>query len=151
MIEVPSAAINIRSFLKQVDFVSVGTNDLIQYTLAVDRGNENVSSLYQPFHPAVLSLLASIGNAASDLKKEASICGEIASDPLFTELLVGFGYRTLSMNSPAIPHVKARVRQLAVKCAEKCVQRALEFNKSVEIRNFVEQRLHETPIAPVAL
>lgn len=142
MIEIPSSAINIEFFLQNVDFVSVGTNDLIQYTLAVDRGNESVSSLYQPFHPAILALLAKVGRTAEKMNKEASVCGEVAADPLYTELLVGFGYRHLSMSAPFIPHVKMRVRQLHIDKAKEIAQQALEFTSSNQIRRFVEQHLH---------
>ncbi|NIA29614.1 MAG: phosphoenolpyruvate--protein phosphotransferase [Actinobacteria bacterium] len=147
MIEIPSAAINIRSFLKIVDFVSVGTNDLVQYTLAVDRGNEQVSSLYQPFHPAILSLLEIIGRAGRELGKETSVCGEIAGDPLFTELLVGFGFRNLSMSAPFIPHVKLRVRQLYTDECKKSSQKVLKFSLSSEIRKYVEKQLEANHFA----
>jgi len=141
MIEIPSAAINIRSFLKIVDFASVGTNDLVQYTLAVDRGNEKVSSLYKPFHPAILSLLETIGRAGQELGKETSVCGEIAGDPLFTELLIGFGFRNLSMSAPFIPHVKLRVRQLYTDECRESSQKVLNFSLAAEIRKYVEKQL----------
>ncbi len=146
MIEIPSAAINIRSFLKIVDFVSVGTNDLVQYTLAVDRGNEKVSSLYQPFHPAILTLLEAIGRAGQEFGKETSVCGEIAGDPLFTELLIGFGFRNLSMSAPFIPHVKVRVRQLYTNECRKSSQKAREFVLASEIRKYVENQLRTNHI-----
>jgi len=148
MVEVPSVAINILQFLDQVDFISVGTNDLIQYTLAVDRGNETVSSLYQPFHPAVLSLLAHIGRSAKTKNIEASVCGEIAADPLFTELLIGFGFRNLSMSSPFIPHVKLRVRQVDTATSEMIAQKVLAYDLSDKIRRFVDKRLHSTNSFP---
>jgi len=142
MVEIPSTAINIDSFLNEVDFVSVGTNDLIQYTLAVDRGNEAVSSLYQPFHPAILSLLERIAREATRQGKEASVCGEVAADPLFTDVLIGFGYRNLSMSAHFIPHVKMRIRQIQVNQAEETAQKALQFKYTNEIRKFVERNLH---------
>ena len=144
MVEIPSTAINIHSFLKEVDFVSVGTNDLIQYTLAVDRGNEKVSAFYQPFHPSILTLLEKVGKTAQKMGKEASVCGEIAGDPLYTELLLGFGYRHLSMSTPFILGVKMRVKNINIKEAEKVAAQALKFSKCSDIRNFVERQIHKS-------
>jgi phosphotransferase system enzyme I (PtsI) len=147
MIEVPAAAINIHAFLKLVDFISVGTNDLIQYTLAVDRNNEDISYLYQPFDPAILQLLKTIGMAAQQAGKSAAVCGEIAGDPLFTELLVGFGFRELSMSPPFIPHVKMRVRSLTLKNAMQSVNTIENFSRSSGIRDYVENRVIKSSFA----
>ncbi|MBN1540550.1 phosphoenolpyruvate--protein phosphotransferase [candidate division KSB1 bacterium] len=143
MIEIPSAAIRIDSFLQEVDFVSVGTNDLIQYTLAVDRGNEVVSELYQPADPAVLHLLAQIGRAAHKAGKEASICGEMAGDPLYTELLLGLGFRRLSMSPAFIEPVKARIRHIDLADAEKFADRLLGCRFADEVQIMLERRIHD--------
>ncbi|WP_283120462.1 phosphoenolpyruvate--protein phosphotransferase [Neisseria elongata] len=106
MIEIPSAALTVSSLLKPVDFVSIGTNDLIQYTLSVDRGDDAVSYLYQPAHPAVLRLLAHIIRTANRMNKTVSLCGEMAGDTTFTRLLLGMGLRSFSMNTNNLLAVK---------------------------------------------
>ena len=106
MIEIPSAALTVSSLLKPVDFVSIGTNDLIQYTLSVDRGDDAVSYLYQPAHPAVLRLLTHIIRTANRMNKTVSLCGEMAGDTTFTRLLLGMGLRSFSMNTNNLLAVK---------------------------------------------
>ena len=106
MIEIPSAALTVGSILKLVDFISIGTNDLIQYTLSVDRGDDAVSYLYQPAHPAVLRLLAHIIRTANRMNKTVSLCGEMAGDTTFTRLLLGMGLRNFSMNTNNLLAVK---------------------------------------------
>jgi phosphotransferase system enzyme I (PtsI) len=109
MIEVPAAALMLPTFLKYFDFVSIGTNDLIQYTLAIDRADEAVSHLYDPWHPAVLRLLASSIEQAVAAEKSVSVCGEMAGDPAFTELLLAMGLREFSMHPSQLVAVKQRV------------------------------------------
>ncbi len=109
MIEVPAAALLIERFLQHFDFVSVGTNDLIQYTLAIDRADEAVAHLYDAWHPAVLSLLQQTILAAVQAGKSVSVCGEMAGDPAFTELLLAMGLRSFSMHPARISGVKQRV------------------------------------------
>ncbi|MBX3623057.1 MAG: phosphoenolpyruvate--protein phosphotransferase [Rhizobacter sp.] len=109
MIEVPAAAIALPTLLKHFDFVSIGTNDLIQYTLAIDRADEAVAHLYDPWHPAVLQLIAQTIACARDAGKGVSVCGEMAGDPAFTELLLAMGLRTFSMHPSQIPAVKQRI------------------------------------------
>ncbi|MDK4564128.1 phosphoenolpyruvate--protein phosphotransferase, partial [Kingella kingae] len=106
MIEIPSAALTVSSLLKLVDFVSIGTNDLIQYTLSVDRSDDAVSYLYQPAHPAVLKLLAHIIRTANRMNKGVSVCGEMAGDATYTRLLLGLGLRKFSMNVGDLLSVK---------------------------------------------
>jgi phosphotransferase system enzyme I (PtsI) len=106
MIEVPSIAIEADKYLKEVDFASLGTNDLVQYTLAVDRNNEKVAALYQPLHSAVLALIAKSVKAGEKLNKEVSICGEMAGDPRYVPLLVAIGIRNFSMHPASLPRVK---------------------------------------------
>ncbi len=109
MIEVPAAALTLPVFLKHFDFVSIGTNDLIQYTLAIDRADEAVAHLYDPWHPAVLQLLYSTISQARAAGKGVSVCGEMAGDPAFTELLLAMGLRSFSMHPTQIASVKQRV------------------------------------------
>ena len=109
MIEVPAAALMLPSFLRYFDFVSVGTNDLIQYTLAIDRADEAVAHLYDPWHPAVLGLLARVISQARAAGKQVSVCGEMAGDPEFTQLLLAMGLRSLSMHPSQIAAIKQRV------------------------------------------
>ena len=109
MVEVPAAAIVLPTFLRHFDFVSIGTNDLIQYTLAIDRADETVAHLYDPWHPAVLQLIAGAISAAHAAGKGVSVCGEMAGDPTFTELLVAMGLRSLSMHPSQVGAVKQRL------------------------------------------
>jgi len=117
MIEVPSAALAARHLAEHVDFLSIGTNDLIQYTMAVDRVNEHVANLYQPLNPAVVRLIEMTVEAGHDASCWVGICGEMASDILFTPLLVGLGVDELSVAAPSVPAVKHAVRSLSY---EKC-------------------------------
>jgi len=109
MIEVPAAALMLPTFLRYFDFVSVGTNDLIQYTLAIDRADEAVAHLYDSWHPAVLGLLARVIAQARAAGKSVSVCGEMAGDPEFTQILLGMGLRSLSMHPSQIAAIKQRV------------------------------------------
>ncbi len=109
MVEVPAAAMTMPLLLQHFDFVSIGTNDLIQYTLAIDRADEAVAHLYDPWHPAVLRLIADVVEAANAAGKSVSVCGEMAGDVAFTELLLGMGLRSLSMHPSQISSVKQRV------------------------------------------
>jgi phosphotransferase system enzyme I (PtsI) len=136
MIEIPAAALTLPIFLRYFDFVSIGTNDLIQYTLAIDRADEAVAHLYDPWHPAVLQLIHTTIEQARAAGKGVSVCGEMAGDPAFTELLLAMGLRSFSMHPSQIASVKQRVlradtRRLApmveeVLCSEEpeatCVQ-----------------------------
>jgi phosphotransferase system enzyme I (PtsI) len=109
MIEVPAAALSVKMFLRHFDFLSIGTNDLIQYTLAIDRADELVAHLYDPLHPAVLRLLADTIAEARAQGKSVSVCGEMAGDPAFTRLLLGLGLRTFSMHPTQILTIKQEV------------------------------------------
>lgn len=109
MIEVPAAALLIKRFLLHFDFVSIGTNDLIQYTLAIDRADEAVAHLYDPWHPAVLALLQQTIDSAAQAGKSVSVCGEMAGDPAFTEMLLAMGLRSFSMHPARISGIKQRV------------------------------------------
>lgn len=111
MIEIPAAAIAIHGFLQHLDFVSIGTNDLVQYTLGVDRGDDQVAHLYTPAHPAVLNLIHRTIEAANEAGKPVSVCGEMAGDPRFTRLLLGMGLRRFSMHPTSLLAIKQIIRQ----------------------------------------
>ena len=118
MIEVPAAALTLPMLLQHLDFVSIGTNDLIQYTLAIDRADEAVAHLYDPWHPAVLHLIADTIRLARKAGKDVSICGEMAGDPAFTEVLLAFGLRTFSMHPTQLPAVKQKVLRADLACLD---------------------------------
>jgi len=126
MIEVPSAAINIDLIAKEVDFVSIGTNDLIQYVVAADRINENVSYLYNPWNPAVLRLIRNVIEVSHKLGKTVAMCGEMAGDPNFTKLLIGLGIDELSMTPMTIPKVKKIIRSITYKEAKEFARKFME-------------------------
>lgn len=135
MIEVPSAAIIADRIAPEVDFLSIGTNDLIQYVLAIDRGNAAVSYLYDPFHPAILRLIGGVLEAAARIGRPVSVCGEMASDPLAAAALVGLGVTELSMNPAAIPAVKQMIRSLSLRRARAVVEEALRLDTAAAIRD----------------
>jgi phosphotransferase system enzyme I (PtsI) len=136
MIEVPAAAAVADILAREVDFFSIGTNDLVQYTLAVDRNNEEVRNLFQPFHPAVLRLLEKTVAAATDQGIALGLCGEMGGDPLAVPLLVGLGLRRLSVSPRRIPEVKAVLRDLRLADLQQLVKEcmALPTGEQVEER-----------------
>jgi len=140
MIEVPALVPILDQVLERVDFISVGTNDLVQYLLAVDRDNPWVASMYDPYHQSVLRVLKQIADAAKLADKPVSVCGEIAGDHYFTPLLLGLGFRELSMAPVCLPGVKLMVRSFPVSKCEKLVQRALQMDSATEIRKLVHHR-----------
>jgi phosphotransferase system enzyme I (PtsI) len=111
MVEIPAIAIAIEPFVEQLDFLSIGTNDLIQYTLAIDRGDNDVADLYDPMHPAVLRLISYTINAAQRYGKSVAVCGEMAGDSQATRMLLGLGLREFSMHPQQLLDVKKEVRQ----------------------------------------
>ncbi|MEE2778500.1 MAG: phosphoenolpyruvate--protein phosphotransferase, partial [Acidobacteriota bacterium] len=135
MIEVPAAALVADHLAAELDFLSIGTNDLIQYALAVDRNNERVATLYQPTHPAVLRLLQRIVEDVKGKGCELSMCGEMAADTLLTPFLVGLGLHRLSMSSRSIPLVKERVRGLSVAELGTTVEACLTCSTAEAVRN----------------
>ena len=146
MIEIPSAAITADIIAPEVDFFSIGTNDLCQYTLAVDRTNEKLSYLYQPFHPSILRLIKHVINSSHEQGKFTGMCGEMAGDSLAALLLVGMGIDELSMNSSSIPHVKNIIRNISYEQAAEITSQALKLSSSDEIINFLKENINELKI-----
>ncbi|MCA9289831.1 MAG: phosphoenolpyruvate--protein phosphotransferase [Phycisphaerales bacterium] len=141
MVEVPSAALMAPVFAKEVAFFSIGTNDLIQYTLAVDRGNERVASLYTGANPAVLQLIKAVIRAGKRKRVATSICGEIAGEITYTMLLVGLGLRTLSMVPSQIPHVKRIIRSVDLGMCERLARKVGSFDSERKIMNCLREEL----------
>ena len=137
MVEVPAAVQMAHRLMEEVDFVSIGTNDLIQYLLAVDRGNRKVASLYEPFHPAVLAALSQVIRAAKDKGKRVAMCGEMAGDPLSTLLLMGMGLEEFSMESLSIPLVRKLVRSVSYERAFAIGQAALRMHRVDQIKRYL--------------
>jgi phosphocarrier protein FPr len=136
MVEVPAAALNIEAFLPHVDFVSIGTNDLTQYTLAVERGNAAVAPLADPLDPAVLRLVAEVGRRSAG-RAVVSVCGEAASDLLAVPVLLGLGVTELSVSPAAVPAVKAAVRELDLRSCADLAERCLGAAGAAEVRRLV--------------
>jgi phosphotransferase system enzyme I (PtsI) len=142
MIETPAAALIADRILEIVDYISIGTNDLIQYILAVDRINENVAHLYQPFHPSILRILRNIFVVAEKMGKPVSICGELGGDPMATFLLLGLGkVHELSMEPHSIPKVKKILRKVTLKEARELADHALSLSNSEEINRFINNEM----------
>jgi phosphotransferase system enzyme I (PtsI) len=139
MIEVPAAALAIGMFLRRLDFLSIGTNDLIQYTLAINRADEQVANLYDPLHPAVLMLLSHIIGSAEKANVPVSMCGEMAGDPNFTRLLLGLGLRQFSMFPARIPAVKQRIKQSDITEIEPIARRIARLDEPAKIAEQVEK------------
>ncbi|MBW8017209.1 MAG: phosphoenolpyruvate--protein phosphotransferase [Planctomycetes bacterium] len=140
MIETPSAALMASLFANDCDFFSVGTNDLIQYTLAVDRGNERVSSLYSAADPAVLRLIRGVIHDAHKGKIGLSVCGEVASEPEFTMLLLGMGVRTLSLAPPMIPEVKQMIRSVNIDECNALARKVATMDSQRQIKNYLRDK-----------
>ncbi|MEX0774729.1 MAG: phosphoenolpyruvate--protein phosphotransferase [Phycisphaeraceae bacterium] len=141
MIEVPSAALQAKCFSREVQFFSIGTNDLIQYTVAVDRGNERIANLYAGAHPAVLILLRDVIRVANRAKIEVSLCGEMAGDPDYIMLLLGLGLRCFSVTPPAIPEVKRIVRAVSINQCQRVARKAMSFDSDREVLNYLHDQL----------
>jgi phosphotransferase system enzyme I (PtsI) len=140
MVEVPSAAIQADTFAREADFFSIGTNDLVQYTLAVDRINERVASLYSPTHPAVVRLIRDVARAARRHKTPVSCCGEAAADLDYAMLLLGLGVWTLSVSAGSIPPLKRFIRGLTAEQCEKVAKQALTLDSDVQVAALLRDR-----------
>jgi len=141
MIEVPSAAATADILAMEADFFSIGTNDLVQYFLAVDRTNMAVSHLYQPLHPAILRSVKFVVEAAKKVEIEVNICGEIAADPILVMVLLGMGLTQLSMNPASIPLIKNVIRSVSLSEAEEIARRVLTFSTAKEIEEYLLERM----------
>ncbi len=139
MIEIPSAALTADILARRVDFFSIGTNDLIQYTIAVDRGNERIAYLYEPFHPGVLRLIKIIIEHAHAASIPVSMCGEMAGDPLATVILLGLGLDTFSMSATRIPEVKEIIRAVTMSEAVAMVDSIMEMNSYADVDRHVQE------------
>ena len=143
MIEIPSAALTAELIAQEVDFLSIGTNDLIQYTLGVDRTSELVADLYDPYHSAVIQLIKMVVEKGHKAGIEVGVCGEVACDPLFIPLLVAMECNFLSMNAAAIPLVKQIVRELSMTEAKKWLTEIGTMQNPAEVRHFLSSHLSE--------
>jgi phosphotransferase system enzyme I (PtsI) len=144
MIEVPSAALMARTLANELDFLSLGTNDLVQYVLAADREDEGTAPYYQPLHPAVLRLIQSVVEAARSAGRELSICGEMAGDPLHTALLLGLGLRELSVAPGQMLEVKNAIRRTRLEDAQQLARIALELGSASEIEALLNEQRPKT-------
>jgi phosphotransferase system enzyme I (PtsI) len=139
---VPSAALTADAIAKEVDFFSIGTNDLCQYTLAVDRMNERISYLYQPLHPAVLRLIRQVIDGAHRHGKFAGMCGELAGDPTAAIILLGLGLDEFSMSSSSMPRIKQIVRGVSYQEAQAAAATALAMETAEEITQYAAELLN---------
>ncbi len=142
MIEVPAAVYQVRELARRVDFLSVGTNDLTQYLLAVDRNNPRVAELYHACHPSLLKALKIIAEGAAAENKHVSVCGEMAGDPMGAVMLMGLGYRTLSMSAANLLRVKAVLRQVSLAEAVEVAEQALQQDCSDNVRKLVREKMN---------
>lgn len=140
MIEVPSAVIIADILAKEVDFFSIGTNDLIQYSLAIDRGNFEVAHMFQPLHPAILRMLKHVSDVAHKNNIKIYMCGEMASEPLNIPLLLAMGFDELSMNPQSIPTIKRMVRSISLKDCKKFLNQVMKLTQISEINDRVHEK-----------
>jgi phosphotransferase system enzyme I (PtsI) len=139
MIEIPAAALALNVFARKLDFLSIGTNDLIQYTLAIDRTDEDVAHLYDPLHPAVLQLLAHVISTANKLEVPVSVCGEMAGELAYTRLFLGMGLRQFSMFSAQVPTIKQRVLTTSLPEIALLTQKILRADDPLKIRELLDK------------
>jgi phosphotransferase system enzyme I (PtsI) len=139
MIEVPSAVMLTDLLAKECDFFSIGTNDLIQYSLAVDRVNERIAHLYEPAHPGVIRMIDITARAAKAAGIPCKLCGEMAGDPYFTELLLGLGVGSLSMSTVALPAVRAAIAGIDMGEARQMAREVLQLPTALEVRRVLDE------------
>ena len=137
MIEVPSAVMMADKLAEEVDFFSIGTNDLIQYSLAIDRVNERVTYLYEPLHPAILRLIKHVVDAGHDAGIKIAMCGEMAGEPFYSLILLGLGIDELSMTPLAIPRMKNIIRAATLKESKNLLDTVMSFSMVKEIEEYV--------------
>jgi phosphoenolpyruvate-protein kinase (PTS system EI component) len=141
LLEVPAAAVILEKFLKYVDFVSVGTNDLTQFVLAVDRNNQKVAPIYNPLHPALVSTIRDIASVCRKNDKPMVICGEAAANPKCAYLYLAMGIDQLSMNAPSVPIIKHLIRNVKFADAKEVLAAALSMEDTDEIEKLVDERI----------
>ena len=147
MVEIPAAAVTADIIVPEVSFFSIGTNDLCQYTLAVDRMNQNVSYLYDPFHPAIIRLVKNVIQAShSEVGKFTGMCGEFAGDPYATLLLMGLGLDEFSMSASSIPQVKKIIRSVSYQQAQDIANKALTLSTGKEVLDYIKGELDKLGI-----
>ncbi|NLX06932.1 MAG: phosphoenolpyruvate--protein phosphotransferase [Phycisphaerae bacterium] len=139
MIETPAAALKVAQLAREVDFFSIGTNDLVQYTLAVDRANERVAGLYSPTDPAVIRMIRDVIRQAQRLGVDVSLCGEMAGQPEYALLLLGLGLRNFSMTSRSIPEIKKIVRSTTMEHAQSIARRVMRFETDRQVTNYLRE------------
>ncbi|MFZ3114045.1 MAG: phosphoenolpyruvate--protein phosphotransferase [Syntrophales bacterium] len=143
MIEVPAAVVVAEALAKEVDFFSIGTNDLIQYALAIDRVNERVTYLYEPLHPAVLRLIARVVRIGHEVGIKVAMCGEMAGEPTYAMVLLGLELDELSMTPSAIPRIKKIIRGSSLEESKQLLEKVMTFSLSAEIRDYVENYMRQ--------
>ena len=141
MIEVPTAALTADILAKEVNFFSIGTNDLIQYSLAIDRVNEKVAYLYDPLHPAILRLIKNVIKAANEENIPTCLCGEMGGEPLYSLILIGLGINELSMNPSSILTIKKMIRAITLDEAKKIANHTLTLKTSKEIEDYLKEEI----------
>jgi phosphotransferase system enzyme I (PtsI) len=149
MIEVPSAAITADILAKECDFFSIGTNDLIQYSLAVDRVNEKIAHLYEPTHPAIIRLIHQVVHSAHQASIKVSLCGEMAGDIALTPILLGIGIDELSTSPPVVPQLKKIIRSLNISQTYELAEKIIHMESGAEIRELSTQLVRS--VAPDVL
>lgn len=143
MVELPAAVLVAEMLAKEVDYFSIGTNDLIQYTLACDRNNQRVKKWYDPYHPAVLHSIKKVTDAAAHAGKPSTVCGEMAGEPVNAVLLLGLGVRSFSLSAPNIPRVKEAIRRISLPQAKGIADHVLAMESAAEIKQYLEGIQHE--------
>jgi phosphotransferase system enzyme I (PtsP) len=146
MVEVPAAVYQTRALAERVDFLSVGSNDLTQYLLAVDRNNPRVAGLYHSFHPAVLNALWTVAIEAHKAGRQVSICGELAGDPCGAILLLAMGYDALSMNAANLPKVKSVIRNVSMEWASNLLNKVIELDSPQVIKSTLDLAFKEADL-----
>ena len=144
MVEVPSTIIMLDRFLNEVDFISIGTNDLVQYALGVDRSNKDVAGLYSNADPAVLRLIEMAVTSSKQHDIPVSLCGQMSANPIYTMLLLGMGLRTLSVPPVAIPEIKKVCRSVTLEDCRRVAKGATQLESALEIRTFLKEELRKS-------
>ena len=139
MVEVPATVMMMDRFTKEVDFISIGTNDLIQYALAVDRSNKDVASLYDASDPSVIRLIDMTLRIANENNTPATLCGQMSGNPIYTALLLGLGLRSMSVPPSVVPEIKHTIRNLSITYCEEVASKVLEMDSAAEVTSYLKQ------------